>query len=375
MARGVEIRARSLRILFSINGVKHRETLMLNGEPLAPTPANIKYADRLAAEIRDRIKHGTFSMVEYFPASGAGNILTVETQLTEWLSAQRLEESTRAGYESAAKFWTGYIGSVPIRALKHSDILKALANRPELSGKTVNNYVSVLRESLQMAVIDRILSDNPADDVPRAKWQKEPPDPFTREEAERIISKLDGQVQNMVETWFWTGLRTSEIFGLKWANVDLSAGALLVNSAIVRGVTKERTKTGIARTVILNSRALVAIQRQRQHTQMAAGAVFHDPRYDSPWNDERAFRRSYWTPTLKRLSIRYRRPYNMRHSYATQMLMAGMNPAFCARQLGHSVEIFLRTYSKWLDGDANLAEMARLEMTLGALAVPREGKL
>lgn len=353
--------------------MKYRETLMLNGEPLAPTPANIKYAGRLAAEMREKIRHGTFSLVEYFPASGAGNVLTVESQLDSWLSAQRLEESTRAGYESASKFWTGYIGTMPIRSVKHSDILKALANRPELSGKTVNNYVSVLREALQMAVIDRILTDNPADSIPRATWQKEPPDPFTREEAERIIAKLDGQVQNMVEMWFWTGLRTSEIFGLKWENVDLNAGTLLINSAVVRGLTKERTKTGVARTVILNSRALGAIQRQRQHTQIASGAVFHDPRYASPWIDERAFRRSFWTPTLKRLSIRYRRPYNMRHSYASSMLMAGMNPAFCARQLGHSVEIFLRTYSKWLDGDANLAEMARLEMTLRTPEAPREG--
>ncbi|WP_025101829.1 hypothetical protein [Burkholderia sp. A1] len=40
----------------------------------------------------------------------------------------------------------------------------------------------------------------------------------------------------------------------------------------------------------------------------------------------------------------------MRHGYATAMLMAGMMPAFCAKQLGHSVEMFLTTYSKWIDG-------------------------
>ncbi|VBC91783.1 Bbp50 [Burkholderia pseudomallei] len=32
------------------------------------------------------------------------------------------------------------------------------------------------------------------------------------------------------------------------------------------------------------------------------------------------------------------------------MLMAGMTPAFCAKQLGHSVEMFLTTYSKWIEG-------------------------
>jgi integrase len=46
------------------------------------------------------------------------------------------------------------------------------------------------------------------------------------------------------------------------------------------------------------------------------------------------------------------------------MLMAGMNPAFCARQLGHSVEMFHRTYAKWLDGEQNDREMERLEASI-----------
>ena len=54
----------------------------------------------------------------------------------------------------------------------------------------------------------------------------------------------------------------------------------------------------------------------------------------------------------------------MRHSYATSMLMAGMTPAFCAKQLGHTVETFLRTYAKWIDGNQNDFEMARLESAL-----------
>jgi len=40
-----------------------------------------------------------------------------------------------------------------------------------------------------------------------------------------------------------------------------------------------------------------------------------------------------------------------------------MSPAFGAKQFGHSVQMFLTTYAKWIDGAANAAEMHRLEAT------------
>jgi integrase len=90
--------------------------------------------------------------------------------------------------------------------------------------------------------------------------------------------------------------------------------------------------------------------RSKRHTFLAGDFVFNDPRY--------------WTPTLKRLGIRYRRPYNMRHTYATIMRMAEMSHSFCAKQLGHSTEMFQRTYSKWIDGQQDNTEMGRLESAL-----------
>lgn len=364
---GVEVRGDAIRIAYSIPGQgRQRRLLKLNGQALKATPANLRYAHKLAGEIRERIRHGTFNEADYFSDAGMAPV-TVSNQLDTWLAAQRIEASTRAGYDSAARFWKAAIGTSAVRSLLHSHILKALADRPDLSGKTVNNYVSVLREALALAVADKVLDENPAAAVPRAKHQKEPPDPFSRDEADRIVADMQSHappaVANMVEFWFWTGLRTSEIAGLKWASADL-AGSIVVSEALVRGAAKSNTKTNVARTVALNSVALAALKRQKAHTYLAGGTIFLDPRYGTPWNEERAFRRSYWEPRLKRLGIRYRRPYNMRHSYATQMLMAGMNPAFCARQLGHSVEVFLSTYARWIDGERSDAEMARLEATL-----------
>lgn len=379
---GVEVREKSIRLSFVFEGHPQRQTLMLNGAPMAPTPANVKYAHRLAREIRDRIKHGSFSMAEYFPASGAGGTLTVAAQLDTWLAAQRVEHSTLAGYSSAVRFWKAaaaddkgcLIGDVALRALRQSHVQTALAKRPELSGKTVNNYVSVLREAMQLAVEDKVLTDNPVAGVKRAKHQKDPPDPFSLEEADAIIADMRAHypdpIANLVEWWMFTGVRTSEMAGLQWGSVDLASRYMRVHEAIVRGVEKDRTKTAVSRDVLLNSRALAALTRQRKHTQVAGAHVWLDPRYGTPWLEERAFRRSYWTPTLKRLGIRYRRPYNMRHTYATTLLMAGRTPAWCAGQMGHSVEMFLRTYAKWIKGGQDARELAALEGFLGAAAAP-----
>lgn len=361
---GIEVRATSIRFTF----VPGKPMLMLNGAPAKPTPANVKWAHRLAAEIRDRMRHGTFSMTEYFPQAGtgatAGAAITVGTQLDTWLAGQRIEPSTRASYRWIITFWKQTIGEKALRGLKHSDILAALASRPGLSGKTINNRVSVLREALAVAVLDKLLIDNPAANVPNARWQRPPVDPFTADEVERILSDMSEHYPPQVAAFtafkFFTGLRPGEAFGLRWPNVDTASGHIVVLESIVGGVEKSSTKTNRARTVFLNSRALAAVVTMRAHTLIAGQHVFQDPRDGLRWGGEPKYR-WFWVPTLKRLGIRHRPPYNTRHTYASAMLMAGMKPAFCAGQLGHSVEIFLSTYAKWIPGAGDAAEMAKLE--------------
>lgn len=365
---GVEPRARSIRITFTLDGKQHKKTLILNGAPLPPTPANLAYAERLAAEVRQRIRLGTFSMAEYFPDTGDTDAPTTAAKvLADWMAAQRIEDSTRSGYQSAVNMWTAQLGTKPARSIKPGDVQRAIAKRPELSGKTINNYVSVLRDAFALAVADGAVTSNPASNVPRAKHQKPDVDPFTSDEAEKIVSAFDGPMRNMVDFWMWTGMRSGEIFGLQWDNVG--HGQVLVCETIVAGQRKASTKTARSRTVLLNSRAKAAIQRQRAHTQLAGGPVFLNPHHGGTW-DEQAFAKGQWKGALRKLGVRYRRPYNMRHTYATAMLMAGMTPAFCARQLGHSVEMFLRTYAKWLDGQRDAQEMARLEAAYPQ-AIPR----
>jgi integrase len=376
---GIEARDSSIRIHFTYQGQQRKETLKTDGKPMAPTPANLKYAHRLAAEIKDKIRHGSFVYADYFPASPTattGQGVTVADRLDLWLKLQSGKAgSTVKGYRTAVNWWTAKIGAKPVRALVHSDILTALTSEADWSGKTANNKSSVLRLALKLAVRDGVIKTSPIEGLESASHQAPEPDPFTLEEAQAIIAGLhqhyDPQIARYFAFKFYTGCRTSESLALRWENVDWRRKTITVRDAIVLGEYNRRTKTSTVRHIELNSVALEVLKAQKAATFLQPhGWIFPDPRTGERFSDDEPPRELWWRPCLKRLGIRYRSPYDTRHTYATMMLMAGVTPAFAARQMGHSVQMFLDTYSKWIDGGQNAVEMGKLEGLLKPASSP-----
>jgi integrase len=368
---GVELRDTSIRIVFTYQGKQVRETLYLNGAPLPPTPANAKYAARLADEIRNKVSNGVFQFAEYFPHSkraGAAHAGTLADLMESWFKQLHLKPSTLATYRRMKDgFWGKHLGAMPIDKIKHSDVTTALAAGAWASGKTRNNHLSMLSSVFELAVADDLLAKNPCAGIGQATWQKKNLDPFTLAEAELILADMKAHyaepVLNYYEFMFFTGLRTGEGIGLDWAECDLRTGTVLIKQAFVVDAIED-TKTSRERIVTLNSRALAALKRQKTHTFLAAGRVFLDPGTGQPWAYEQNARKRYWAPAIKRLGIRYRRPYAMRSTYATVGLMAGAQPSFMARQLGHSTEVFFRDYAAWINGESNAREMDKIEAQL-----------
>lgn len=365
---GVERRANSIRIRLSVNGQRIEGTLKVDGRALRPTPANLKYAARIAAEIRQRVQHGTYHHADYFPASRASAQTsdTVAAVLDRWYrTLAGNPASTLRGYRSAVAFWKREIGRKPVAALVRSDILEALASEPAWSGKTRNNKLAVLRPALELALADHILSDNPAAGIAAFAHQRPAPDPFSAREREQILDYLREHcpepVSNYYEFCFYSGVRTSEGLGLAWPQVDLNSRQVLIAGGLVDGEITDRTKTARTRLVDLPSPALSALMRQAKYTRMGDGRVFSDPQTGEPWASDAAPRRKYWIPALKRLGIRYRDPYNVRHTRASLDLMANVNPAWLAGQLGHSIAVLLRVYARWIPGDQDAREMSKIE--------------
>lgn len=85
----------------------------------------------------------------------------------------------------------------------------------------------------------------------------------------------------------WTGLRTSELIALDWADIDWRRGELRIRRAITREATEaEDTKTRAGRREVkLLAPALAAIKAQRSHTETQAAHVFAGPRTGQRWRD------------------------------------------------------------------------------------------
>jgi integrase len=371
---GIEIRETSIRIVFSYQGKQRKETIYLDNAPLSPTPPNVKYAKRIASEIKDKIRSGDFVYADYFPHSpaakeGGADDNLMHNVMDRWIKLAVLQPSTRKQYKGRIEhFWKPRLKNGPIDRVRHSDILEALQSGTWKSVKSRNNELSLINQVFEFAAKDRLIRANPCADIDRPKGQKKKPDPFTLEEAEQIIAALSTrygeEVSTFYEIQFFGGFRTNEGIGLKWDNVDFKRREILVEGGIVYDDETDSTKTAVSRTVKLNSRTLAAVQRQKAKTRLRSEYLFADPE-GNPWAYQKMTdARMYWKPTLKKLGIRYRRPYNTRHTYATVGLMAGVNPAFLAKQLGHSLKMFFEVYADWINGDQDDREMAKLEAAL-----------
>ena len=92
-----------------------------------------------------------------------------------------------------------------------------------------------------------------------------------------------------------------------------------------------------------------ALIDQKQYTLLQGGKIFFNPTTGEIWTGDQQIRKSFWIPLLKKAKVRYRNPYQTRHTYASMMLSAGENPAWVSNQMGHSnMMITLRTYARWI---------------------------
>ena len=366
LPRGVTIRkhrnGETINITFTYKGVKCREPL----SNLDVTPKNIKYAERTLGEIYNKIERGTFVYAEYFPRSNRLRIFgnaaagkTVKMYLDEYLvicETRKLSPSTIGGYKKCRSALSA-LHIFPASELTPA-ALKTWIQSQKTTLKTIRNQLSFLRSALDEAVTDGILQINPVSLVTASRYQSDKSeaessyvvDPLTPTEVDALLSAAGNkQWENLFRFAIQTGLRSSELCALRWRDLDFAGRTAHVQNASVVGVIKAtKTKAG-TRKVELTEEALAALDSQKLFTFMKGEMIFEDPKRNKPWASADAIRKKAWVPTLRKAGIRYRNPYQTRHTFATRHISQGANLFWLAGQMGHKgPEMLFRHYGKYL---------------------------
>jgi integrase len=364
VATGIAVRqwqhSTTIRLTFWYKGVECRETLALPA-----TKANLHYAQRLRGEILNAIEKGTFDYGQYFPDSKRARLFghvnanpLIGELLNQFLvqAEKTLQPSTVIGYRKVCQaHLQPTFGRIPVRELTPAVIRHWISQLP-LTTKAMRNILIPLRAVLNEAVNDDILLKNPLDRVVLAKLLDKKtsqsdyvPDPFDRQEIQALLSCAEGQVKHLIQFAFFTGLRPSEWIGLEWGDIDWIKGVVHISRAVVAR-QKKTTKTRAGeREVLLLPPALEALHAQKAYTFLEGKRVFHHPKHNKPWVCDNQFRECYWRKLFPLSGVRYRNPYQTRHSYASLLLSAGENMLWVAKQMGHrDTEMVIKTYGKWI---------------------------
>ncbi|HHQ4624408.1 TPA: Arm DNA-binding domain-containing protein [Aeromonas veronii] len=377
---GVEVHGNKLRICFSYKGRRCREVLDIH-----ITKANVKFAANKLAAIKHEIALGSFDYAKHFPNSKVlarlGMRTTTRMTLAEAAAAfvesagPTVGLSTKRSYRSAFKRMTEFLGGdMPMADLLPMHI-ERLRNHllTDCKPRTVRTYLAHAGNLLGWAARNELVEREFDVRVAAARLNTEKSaDPFEHWEFQRLIEvTTNRQFKNMLLTLAYTGIRPGELRALSWGDIDFENRVMHVQ----RNLTQQKMqfklpKTNRTRTVHLMPPALNALQDQFKITGALLDAeidmhlpggmivrqtlrpVFRPTKVvpDRPPFYSGVFMVAPWRAAINKSGVRYRRAYQLRHTYASWNITAHGNLAFIAEQMGHnSARMLQEVYGKWIE--------------------------
>lgn len=306
-----------------------------------------------------------------------------------------VEPSTISGYKTETKWITKHIGNVTLGELTIPIVNQWMATLTNdgYAPKTVSKAFRLLKQALKFAQAQDLITKNPCDFCKPPKRVKTKINALSRENRTRMLSIARASLPNplsiAIELALTTGMRRGEICALRWSDVDETKKTVSVNHALGREngsyYVKEPKTAGSQRTIPLTSftlRALVAIRTDKQNICKAMGIKFGDPYILGTIGEDT---RPYRPDLLSKEYTAFCKMngfdctfHDLRHTFATFMIGAGVDVRTVASYLGHSsVSMTLNTYAD-VDPEAKMSAVDKIEAAFdidGFIPAPPEPKL
>jgi len=300
--------------------------------------------------------------------------VTVATYLRRWLALvkPRLKASTWRSYSDIVEHrLVPNLGDVRLSELRADEIaecyetLRTTGRRVAKRGPTegtlerglsetsIEHTHRCLHAALEHAVKTRLVGRNVADDVVKPKRGHVEMTTWTAEQLGAFLgSTRDHRLHELFVTAATTAMRRGELLGLRWDDIDLDAGRLSVRrsrTSIGYEVVEGTPKNGKSRTVDLDAETAVALRRwrlrQRQEHMAWKGAWAESGLVFTRENGEGLHPHHVadaFDTAVKRSGLPVVRFHDLRHSWATVALRAGVSPRSCATGSGTR-----RSASRW----------------------------
>ena len=294
------------------------------------------YREVIEPQLRgDHVALPVFTLGEFIPVYLERHSASVRPRTIVTLR-ERLPHATRA------------FGTVPLRDLERmsGELATWQAKLPERSRYGI---VQALRQALEAAVRWGYISRNPA----RLAGRNRQPAPrsvraFTRDEIDSIAAEMAPMYAPLPVFAAATGLRPEEWQALERRDIDRRAAVINVLRTVSDDQIVELAKTNISRRQVpLSRRALTALEQLP--TRLDRPLIFSAPK-GGVFNLDN-FRRRQWAPAIEASGVRTpARIYDLRSTFASDALAAGVSVFELARVMGTSVRMIERHYGALLDG-------------------------
>lgn len=300
---------------------------------------------------------------------------TIADWLDEWLELYlpNVAETTRVGYKTKIRCYIKpAIGEILLQSLRAHHIQKMVNDMIArgLSPKNIRDTYNNINAAMKKAVVLRMIPYNPCEGVvlPKLKRYKAKVYDITNIHKLLEITK-DTDMYIPVLLCVTAGLRRGELLALRWDNIDFKKKVLMIRHNMVRGengfiIKAPKSEAGI-RDIRLGDEVIDELRKARKkyfEDMISYGTGFQNLNFvvrqedGTPMMPDSMTRK--WTRFVEEHKLPHIRFHDLRHSNATALIMAGVNPKVVQQRLGHAdVNITLNTYTHVLpEMDVEAAE-------------------